>query len=209
MIPVVQSPFNFKFESKQGGAFIAIGHRGAYTAAMPAGAILGAYRWLDSDYVMAILGFDFAIEATADPTTAGTVKLSIKKTTNITADPTGASPLTTFATPKRSSMMSDAALMTHLRVINAPAGAAGLVAGTRTVSNEIMSPFAYIEKKGGFVATTPGELLINQAEPFYLEKNEGLELSLREAPPAGISFNIHTTLRFLVIPKEVCDAFIG
>lgn len=209
MIPNTQGPFRMRFGDKQGGAFVAIGHRGPYGDTLPSGSLIGSYKWLDDAYGFLLTGFDYMVEAAAAPTAGGFVKLSLKKSTNITVDTSGALPMTSFATPKCSTMMSDATLLTKMQVINAPSGVVGLTVGTRTLSNELFSPIAYIEKKGTTVAGATVDLLIEQGGPVYLEKNEGLELSVSGALPAGSTYSIHTTVRFLVLPKEIIEEMLA
>ncbi len=202
MNPIHQYPFNFGRDG--GGSFIATATSPDYTG-HPIGSLIKSYYWHNAQYALLVTAIILQSNVVAT-STPGWVKLGFKKATGITVPNSGGTLITEYATPRRSNMMSNDELVTYLEVRNAEADT-GLTKGTRTLSQNILQSSFYSKNIGIGTVTVAQELLIAQGDPVFLENGEGLELSFDEAELSGLSMNIVSTLRFIVLPVEVIKDF--
>lgn len=198
MTPMNGYPFEF---GHGGGSFIATASSPLYTG-MPLGALTKSYHWHSKDYVWIITAIGLQTNITKS-TTPGWVNINFNKTKNITVRNTGGTIVSRYAEPKRTSMMSNDELVTYLEVRNANTGGTGLTKGTRVVGSEVARVSFYSKDVGIGSNQFLNVLDFAQAEPLFIEDNEGIEVSFETAMPAGLEINLVSTLRFVVLPTEV------
>lgn len=198
MTPMNVYPFEF---SHGGGSFVATASSPLY-AGMPAGALTKSYHWHTQNYVWIITALGLQTNVTKS-TTPGWINIIFNKTKDITVRNSGGTIVTNYATPKRTGMMTNDELVTYLEVRNALPGAVGLTKGTRTLSTEVERVSFYSKNIGIGSNQFLNVLDFAQADPLFIEDNEGIEVSFETSMPAGLEVNLVATLRFVVLPTEV------
>lgn len=99
--------------------------------------------------------------------------------------------------------MQNDELVTYLEVRSANAGATGLIAGTRDKSTELVRISFYSKDLGIGSNQFLNILDFSQADPLFIEDNEGIEVSFETAMASGLEVQLLSTFRFIVLPNEV------
>lgn len=200
--------FPLECNGKQGAVY-----KAAFTmsitpsSTLSADSILGSVRWTNSDYGLVLTSFGFQIATSTGLSAVGLIGIKAVKLTSYTAEDSGGTDISSSASVKVMTGMSDISGLS-LQVVSS--ATAGMTAGTRTVGNILYQTTAYASTQAGISQTgTIYDLSTGDNDPIVLLENEGIEYRNSLDFTAAKNLQVNVIASFKTVPVEILKDHYG